>query len=160
MAKDSAQGNRKGGGSETAGPSERGGSGGRERRKHKRITTFATLVYRPLKKLEGQPGMTHYMPADSFNLSIGGALFCANKCIDVGEQIKVRIRLFEVLADDPDSDLLEIAGTSDLVAVAEVLRTEEDPEGGYRMAVRFVDVIDGDLEALNAFIEKKEEHDC
>jgi len=155
LADGSAEGNCKGSGSEEVGPSERREH---ERRKHKRITSFATLVYRPLKKLDGQRGVTHYMPADSFNLSIGGALFCANKCMEIRERVKVRIRLFEVLAEDSDSDLLEIAGTSDLVAVAEVLRTEENPEGGYRMAIKFVDVIDGDLEALNAFIGKKEEH--
>lgn len=124
------------------------------RRAYKRVDSSAVLVYRPV---EGEEDLKvdHYLPAEPLNISSGGILFAADRKLEMGSLIKIRLRLFDVFAGDPRFTLEEISDVDDLVAVAKVNRVERIEEERYQAAVEIVYVLEGDLVKFNKFVTEK-----
>lgn len=130
--------------------------GPQERRKFKRIDSSAVLVYKPvMEESEDQPTESHYLPAVPINVSYGGILFSAKERLEAGDVINIRLRIFDILATDPEARIEEISSVQDLVANVEVVRVEKETEEDYHVAGEIVLVLEGDLEKLSSFIQKE-----
>jgi c-di-GMP-binding flagellar brake protein YcgR len=125
----------------------------RDQRSHKRIGFEAILmVFRPLTHKEKRA--QHYMPADVLDLSLGGMKFSAHREMANGDMIKLRLSPFEILKMDEDVDPEEVADEFEFVATAEIVTANLDSEGNSTYGVKFEEIIQGNVEAIEAFIEK------
>ena len=126
---------------------------GEDKRSHKRIGFEAILmVFRPLTHKEKRA--QHYMPADVLDLSLGGMKFSAHREMAEGDKIKLRLSPFEILSLDEDVDPEEVADEFEFVATAQVVTANFENEGSSTYGVKFVEIVQGNVEAIKEFIDK------
>lgn len=126
---------------------------GRDKRSHKRVGFEAILmVFRPLTHKEKRA--QHYMPADVLDLSLGGMKFSANRDLLQGDMIKLRLSPFEILSLEENVNPEEVADEFEFVATGEVVTTILDDKGNNVFGIRFDEIIQGNVEAIEEFINK------
>ncbi|EKD25848.1 MAG: hypothetical protein ACD_79C01469G0006 [uncultured bacterium] len=122
-----------------------------DKRKFKRISSSSILSFRPIDKNNLDKVHQNYIPADVLNLSLKGILFESNYPLEEGCHIKLRLRLFNIISEDPSiaSQNQEI---EDLAATAKILRNDKQNDGTFLLAAELISIQEGNIELLTKLI--------
>lgn len=125
---------------------------GNEKRQNERLHVSTVLLFRNL--YYAHSSKIAFFPGELQDLSVSGMRFATSSPVKKGDDLRVILRMFEILASDEENDLDTISSEAELITDIKVLGVHEVEKGSYEVRGVFEQVQQGNLELLEEFISK------